>query len=53
LDNRKNHNSLKWWMWKCRWFNSRQVWIWFKCDWWKWFTRCKTKRTKNFNTEWN
>jgi hypothetical protein len=26
------------------------MWIWFKCDWWKWLTIWKTWRIKNFNS---
>jgi hypothetical protein len=44
---------LKWWFRKCFRFNSCQVWIWFKCDWWKWKTIWKTVWSKNFNIVWN
>jgi hypothetical protein len=47
-----NNNWVKWWWWKCLRFNSCQSWIWFKCDWWKWFTTWKTWWTKNFKTSW-
>jgi hypothetical protein len=30
-----NFNWVKGWKWKCKQVNSRQMWIWFKCDWWK------------------
>jgi hypothetical protein len=30
---------LKWWFIKCFRFNSCQVWIWFKYNWWNWSTR--------------
>jgi hypothetical protein len=38
---------------KCFRFNSCQSWIWFKCDWWKWFTIWKTSWSKSFNIPWN
>jgi hypothetical protein len=44
---------LKWWELTCKWVNSFQIRIGFKCDWWKWLTPCKTWRTKNFNISWN
>jgi hypothetical protein len=44
-----NFNRLKWWPWKCIWFNLCQSWIWFKCDWWKWFAFVETFWSKNFN----
>jgi hypothetical protein len=40
---------LKWWFRKCFQFNSSQQWIWFKSDWWKWFTKWKTVWSDNFN----
>jgi hypothetical protein len=29
------------------------MWIWFECDWWKWFTPIKTCWSKNFDIPWN
>jgi hypothetical protein len=34
--------------WKCFRFNSCEVWIWFKCDWWKHSTGWKTFWATNF-----
>jgi hypothetical protein len=53
LNSGRNYNWLKWWIWKCKRFNSCQLWMWFKWDWWKWFTKCNAFRCKNLNIPWN
>jgi hypothetical protein len=45
---RRNHDGLKWWIWKCTWFNSSQMWIGFKWNWWKCETIWKNMKNQEF-----